>query len=386
MRKQEDIDKVIEMNSFYDLSEYDFSLGYDEKSKVICPKHGVLYRRFRDLKRGLTCVECNKENYVSPNAETTESYISKVNKKFPNHSINWEGFEYPKMQHNLITLNCKKHGEFETTPNRALNLRVDPCPKCSAEIRGVSLVGDKESFIKKAKEKYGDKYSYDKVSFKRLADDVEIYCNIHKEYFTINASNFIHNAKIGCPKCILDMIKETQRIPQDEFIRRCKEAHGESFDLSKVKYDGGTRKIEVKCNTCGNTFFPIADNFSSGSGCPFCAELNKQYKWKDEPTRLYILELDNNLYKVGITTKTVKQRYCKDLESSKYKILYEELFSEGREPFRIEQKLRHLMWEYHYEGESPFKHTGTNEVFTINPLRYVDKAKELVKQNQLSKT
>jgi len=379
MREQKVIDEVIEMNSFYDLSEYDFTLGYDEKSKVICPKHGILSRRFRDLKRGLTCVECNKERYVNVQRESTEGFISKINKKFINHTIDWEGFEYPKMQHNKITLKCKKHGAFETTPNRALNVALSPCVQCSCEMRGVSNVGDKKSFLKKAKEKYGDKYSYDRLVFKRLKDDVEIYCNIHKEYFMIMANNFIYSAKIGCPKCIQDKIKETQRVTQKEFIRRCKETHGNKFDLGNAIYDGGTRKVEVKCNICNNIFYPIADNFSKGSGCPYCANISKFNKWKDEPTRLYVLRLYNGLYKIGVTINTVIKRYHKDLERDKYEIIYEEFFKEGREPFSIEQKIRHLMWEYHYEGESPFRVTGTNEVFTVNPIKYIELAKQQIK-------
>jgi len=323
---------------------------------------------------------------MSNTRETTENYINKVNKKFPNHNIDWKGFKYPKRQHNPITLYCKKHGEFETTPNRVLTLRLDPCPKCSLEIRGRSPDGDIDSFIKKAKKKYGDKYSYDRVSFKRLADDVEIYCNIHKEYFTINANNFIYSAKIGCPKCIQDKIKNTQRLTQEEYLKRCKEAHKDKFDLSEVQYDGSTKKIKVKCNTCDNIFFPQADNFMYGSGCPFCAERNRLSRWKDEPTRLYVIKLFNGLYKLGVTINTVRRRYHKDLETDKYEVIYDELFSEGSEPFKIEQKLRHLLWEYHYEGVSPFRVTGTNELFTVNPIKYIDKAKELVKQKQLSKT
>lgn len=96
------------------------------------------------------------------------------------------------MQHSKVTFKCKKHGEFISTPNRALQVKVNPCIKCSLEQRGVSAVGDLDSFIKRAKEKYGDKYSYEKVNFKVLAEVVEVYCNIHKEYFSITANNFIY--------------------------------------------------------------------------------------------------------------------------------------------------------------------------------------------------
>lgn len=86
--------------------------------------------------------------------------------------------------------------------------------------------------------------------------------------------------------------------------------------------------------------------------------------------------MSNGLYKIGVTIKTVRRRYHKDLESEKYEVLYDEMFEEGRMPFRIEQRVRSLIWEYNYKGESPFRRTGTNEIFTVNPIKYIEKVKK----------
>lgn len=236
-------------------------------------------------------------------------------------------------------------------------------------------IKDKESFIKKAIEKYGGKFLYDSIKYSKLNDIVEnIYCKEHNHYFNINGNSFIHNAKIGCPLCIQDKIKDTQRIPQDEIIKRLYEKHGiDKFDFTKSIYEGNDKTIEVKCNTCDTIFYPIVNNILSGTGCPHCAELSKEHRWKDAPTTFYIIKFIHKnkvLYKIGITTRDIQTRYKFDFKGV-YEVVYEKSFSDGKEPFTLEQKLRGKIYKYNFKGESPFILTGTNEIFEINPLPYL---------------
>lgn len=250
------------------------------------------------------------------------------------------------------------------------------CVECTNIIKGQEdKIKDKESFIEKAVEKYGDKFLYDNIKYSKLNDIVEnIYCKEHNHYFNINGNSFIHNAKIGCPLCIQDKIKDTQRIPQDEIIKRLYEKHGtDKFDFTKSIYEGNDKTIEVKCNTCDTIFYPIVNNILRGTGCPHCAELSKEHRWKDEPTTFYIIKFIHKnkvLYKIGITTRDIQTRYKFDFKGA-YEVVYEKSFSEGREPFTLEQKLRGKIYKYNFKGESPFILTGTNEIFEINPLPYL---------------
>ena len=366
---------IIEKNKQYDFSQFDWNLPYEERSNVICSIHGVQHRNIRNLREGIFCVECNKINY-KVHRETNESYINKINIKFPNNNLIWDNFKYPKSQSIHTEFHCKLHGKFNSTPNSALNKKIDPCVECTNIIKGQEdKIKDKESFIKKAVEKYGDKFLYDNIKYSKLNDIVEnIYCREHNHYFNINGNSFIHTAKIGCPLCIQDKIKETQRIPQDEIIKRLYEKHGtDKFDFTKSIYEGNDKTIEVKCNTCDTIFYPIVNNILRGTGCPHCAELAKEHRWKDEPTLFYIIKFIYNnqvLYKIGITSRDVQTRYKLDFKGA-YEIIYEKYFTEGREPFTLEQKLRGKIYKYNYKGESPYLKTGTNEVFKVNPLPYL---------------
>ena len=55
--------------------------------------------------------------------------------------------------HTKVKIICPEHGVFEQTPDS--HSRKHGCPNCN---KGVNLTN--ESFVKKAKEKHGDKYDY----------------------------------------------------------------------------------------------------------------------------------------------------------------------------------------------------------------------------------
>lgn len=308
------------------------------------------------------------------NKDTKDTLIEKIKNKYPEHSLNFDTFVFKEGQHTPINFICEIHGVFESTANRLLNTKHSPCPKCSSEIISKAQVGDKESFIAKAFIKYGDKYGYDKVEFKALREDVLIYCNTHRDYFKINANNFLYSVKVGCPECIKDARENTKLEKTEEFLKSLYATHNDTYDLSKVVYRGWKEPIEVVCKEHGS-WFPTAGNFGRGSGCPTCSELSKSMRYRDEPTLFYIFKI-GDLYKIGITTKSVSERYLgKDLNTKQFEeieIKFEHLFDTGYPAFRLEQHLRSKYKKFLYKGDSPFRVTGVSELLTIFPdLDYI---------------
>ena len=329
------------------------------------------------------CNACNKEyeiiassyregrdscGCIIKNRETSESLQNKLIIKYPNHNLDFSNFEMKIGQHTQLDVVCKLHGEFETTANKMLNSGKDPCPSCNREVTNKNRNADIDGFISKAIIKYGDKFGYDRVFFNRLADDVEILCNTHNEYFNINANNFLYSAKICCPLCIKDERELLKLTKTPDFITECEKVHKGIYDLSKVEYKGWMQPIEVICKEHG-VWFPSAGNFQRGSGCPFCMKTSNRYT--NTPTKLYYIKY-KGLYKLGITTKDVYSRYkSKDIPASdiqNLEILYEQLFDGGHFPYKIEQKIRSVYNKYVYQGENIFKVTGNTEVFTEDIL------------------
>ncbi len=67
-----------------------------------------------------------------------------------------------------------------------------------------------------------------------------------------------------------------RRKTQEEFISDMISIWGEdAFDLSQVHYKNNHTPVTVKCNVCGDTFYPKPDNLLHGHGCPNCAGCKK---------------------------------------------------------------------------------------------------------------
>ena len=380
----------------YDFSKYNFNIKYDERSLVICKKHGEQQTRFRELVKGKFCKDCSLESEGLKRRQSLDTFKSKLLNKFPNTKLDLNSINVIYPQHLRIKVLCKEHGEFKTTSNNMLNSNKDPCPKCSNEIRlelgikGVKKIIDKESFIEEATKKYKDKFSYSNIIYTKLNSIVEnILCVKHNHYFSINGGSFIWGCKIGCPICVQEKLKTNKLMTQEEFISRVTELHGTKYDFKETIYKGNSRKVKVKCNTCNNYFYPLANNILRGSSCTYCSEVAKANKWKDTPTSFYVLKIEykqNILYKIGITIRDIKRRYKFDFKKDiKYELMYLKDFDEGRVPFTLEQRLRGKLYEYNYKGESPFKRTGTNEIFSINPIPYIDGVlQQILKEKEIT--
>ena len=61
-----------------------------------------------------------------------------------------------------------------------------------------------------------------------------------------------------------------KKLTQDEFISRCREAHGDRYDYSKTVYTSSTAKVVIGCKAHG-PFEQAASSHSTGrQGCPKC--------------------------------------------------------------------------------------------------------------------
>ena len=122
----------------------------------------------------------------------------------------------------------------------------------------------KEEFIKKAREKHGDKYNYDKVEYVNNRTKVCIICPKHGEFWQQPNNHLNGN---GCPKC-----GGTVRLSKEEFIKKANEAHQGKYDYSKVEYKDAHTKVCIICsNPEHGEFWQSHSNHLSGKGCPKCA-------------------------------------------------------------------------------------------------------------------
>ena len=272
-----------------------------------------------------------------------------------------------------ITIECKAHGSFETTPSSHINAR-STCPVCNKLNKELikrkkhqdkinknhgdqfsvidwldfSKVTDevvvvckdhgkykttfhsvhksphggcptckslKESyvFIKKAEKVHQGKYLYKPENYVCSRTHMTMFCKVHKCNFSQRPSAHLQGQ--GCPSCgKVDAIVNS-RSSQEEFLLRCREVHGDSLDYSSMVYEGSGNPVTINCHTHGE--FPITPrNLLSGTGCVKCKKEENRKLYEDkflqkvkEDVRYSHLDFSKAKY---VNNRTCVDIYCKD--------------------------------------------------------------------------
>lgn len=228
-----------------------------------------------------------------------------------------------------VMIICPEHGPFKQAPISHYYAKQG-CPKCGLIKQGMSIRSNTDEFIHKARKVHGDRYGYDRVNYVKKDVPVDIYCPVCKEYFQqtpgchlnghgctrcannkpIGAEEFLRKAKEvwgdrytyeksvytsskakvivtcrihgdfkttaygflkghGCPDCGVDVIKQKRRKPQDDFVAQCKSVHGDLYDYSQTIYKNKRTKVTIICRKHG-PFKQWPGGHILGQGCPSC--------------------------------------------------------------------------------------------------------------------
>lgn len=178
-------------------------------------------------------------------------------------SVHGDKFRYDNAVYTSARVNlritCPEHGDFNQMPNN--HLRGAGCPSCSGNVRGSA------AFLKKAKEKHGNRYDYSKVEYVRSTDNVIIVCDEHGEF---EQSPAVHLRGSGCTQCALTRLGRVAHMTTSVFVERVKSKHGDKYDYSKVDYVNTTTAVTIICPIHGE-FEQLARIHLAGSGCTKCS-------------------------------------------------------------------------------------------------------------------
>jgi Zn ribbon nucleic-acid-binding protein len=173
-------------------NKYDYSklIYVNAKIKVCitCPSHGDFYQLPSKHLYGNTCQKCADEIRNLSNIKTNDDFIEESKIKHKNKYC-YDKVKYINAKTNIIII-CDKHGEFLCTPNN--HLRGKGCPKCVGKNKTT------EDWIVEAKQKHGEKYSYDRVNYKKCDAKVCISCFEHGDFWQVAQYHLSGN---GCPAC-----------------------------------------------------------------------------------------------------------------------------------------------------------------------------------------
>lgn len=168
-----------------------------------------------------------------------------------------------------VCIICPKHGRFWQRPSKHY-IKGQGCPKCSKKYNYTT-----EDWVNLVKEKYRDKYSFDKVKYINNHTKITITCLKHGD-FSIRPNDFLNGE--GCRQCALEKASEDNKSNTDSFIKKAVFLHNDKYDYSNVEYVDSKTKVCIICPKHGE-FWQTPNCHLNGSGCPKCgAEKRGKFK------------------------------------------------------------------------------------------------------------
>lgn len=308
-----------------------------------------------------------KKRNIDPSKRRDE-FIIKSQLKF-NSLFSFPNIVYVKSS-TPINIECSIHGEFTTTPTIHLGSETGACQGCLMDARA-------KQFFVSAYNKFGDKFDYTDSVFLGSTSPIEIRCKEHGA-FTTSAKHHIetpsgsNNPSLGgCKECA----RETQREKVTKPLSHWEELVTKKSNgtMTLVDYIGGfgtndTSNIAViNCPIHGEFHYSFTSLTKTADtlSCPHCFQENNSWGGRtrriDIPGTLYFIYFkDLNLYKLGVTARTVKARFKGYID---YEVLWTKEFNTLAEAYDEETRLFRKYSEIRYKGkENLLKLGGSTEL------------------------
>lgn len=222
-----------------------------------------------------------------------------------------------------------------------------------------SLKSYKELFTDRANTLHKYKYKYIDLPSKS-SDSITIKCLVCGDIFVQVAGTHLQGC--GCNICASTTVGISQQYSREKVFDMFKKHHGNKYDYSRVKGTTSRDLAEIGCPIHG-WFKQLVGSHRKGSGCPLCASSGFNIM---KPATLYYLRVnkDGNIaYKIGITNRTIKERFGLDMQYITVLKKWEYLL--GADALTAEQTILKENKEFKYTGVNLLE-SGNTELFTTD--------------------
>ncbi len=130
------------------------------------------------------------------------------------------------------------------------------------------------------------------------------------------------------------------------------------------------KKVWWKCPEGPDHEWPTTINNRTGltHGCPVCAETGFD---PSIPAIAYYIRIETGggpLYKIGVTNRTVAERFHRDIDRVKIKVIKEWEFNSGAEALEFERNILSCFQDQRYDGPLILIQMGNTEIFEVDVL------------------
>jgi len=210
--------------------------------------------------------------------------------------IHGNKYDYSKVEYinnkTKVCIICPEHGEFWQTPYS--HMVGFGCKKCSK-------IYDTDSFIKKAKEIYHNKYDYSKVKYIHSKEKVCIICPEHGEFY-VTPNNFLKGH--SCPICKQSHLENEVRV----FLIK----NNIKFELQKrfiwlgmLRYDFYLPDYNIAIECQGEQHFKVVKWFGGEEGFLMQKKFDENKKKLSYDNNIKILYYTHLKYKTFLGQKLI---------------------------------------------------------------------------------
>jgi hypothetical protein len=268
--------------------------------------------------------------------------------------------------HKKVEIHCREHGYYSQTCGS--HLSGNGCPKCANQARADFRRRSADEVIKEFRSVHGERYDYSRMQYIDNQTPVEIVCSQHGVFLQTPGN---HQSGKGCYPCGRLLTSDKHRKDTDWFVEQATQIYGDLYDYSEANYTAKKAAVTIICPEHG-PFTKTPDHHLRGQGCPGCADYGFD---QTKPAIVYYLRIDrfnqSPLYKIGITNRTVDERWTNDEDRSRITTIKLWQFDSGRDAQEFEQKVLKRHSDEKYDGP-PVLQTGNTELFSCDVLQADD--------------
>lgn len=332
--------------------------GFHNKASISCIScKSTTQISYYSLLNGadLLCPKCLSKRKIHNEYQTAQRKIIK------RYDSNLYDFKFKNNNQEMVEIYCKKHNKFSNRKLLTLlTKKRAPCDFCKKE---AELIRNMNRF-KEYMENNHPNIIFNSSEYKGVKSPIRLELDeiiVYKTPYQIKASKDLYD----CFKPLME--RKYIRYTKETFIKRAIKTHKDKYNYTYVKYVNSSTKVKIICPKHGD-FQQTPNSHLSGKGCPICGEIRSRKRYLPEPTLLYYIRY-KGLYKIGITTTSIKNRYMGELEDKEdFKLIYSWKFPKGEEAYKKERYIKNRYSKFLYKGESVFNKTGSTEVFTKDVL------------------
>ncbi len=301
----------------------------------------MLWRRGRKVTAGR---KHQKKRVLSPEGQEKlrlSGYAEWMKGVIPKHG---EKFDYSRakdqfktQKKSLVEIRCAMHDEwFTTTPFDHLRSKNGGCKACDTA-DAVARFREKEAqkFLPWFAKNRADRLEI-RSEFNGMTQPMDFHCKVHGTVCAAFPTTMYNNDAYGCEKCAREAVGEQSRLNEQKVIEEISPTLPDHVKVLGVKFDEEKRQslIEIDCEVHGRKWVTKGHLTRSDYKCPDCGDemigyvgnrLQQLVAAGEEGIQAHIGVMEVEAHgirslKVGVTRRTLEQRYGYSLKKVIYRV------------------------------------------------------------------